>query len=238
MWARYIDWQARRKGENGFLENALKRNNCGKVFNAALGDGCDTVHLLKNGFDVTNNEIDLMFMRKALDNARMHDISLKITQYDWRSLSRHFDEASFDAVMCMGNSLTYIFAKKDRIRILKGFRRLLPSGGILMIDERNYQYILDSRTEILKGNFRYSGKYLYCGKTVKHIPVKITNRLVRMRYDDLETGKSAFLDLYPFRKRQLMQELNDAGFSDIRKFSDYMEGTDENADFFQYIARK
>ena len=182
MWGRYIDWQARRKGENGFLENALKRNNCGKVFNAALGDGCDTVHLLKNGFDVTNNEIDLLFMRKALDNARMHDISLKITQYDWRSLSRHFDEASFDAVMCMGNSLTYIFAKKDRIRILKGFQRLLPSGGILMIDERNYQYILDSRTEILKGNFRYSGKYLYCGKTVKHIPVKITNRLVRIPY--------------------------------------------------------
>jgi hypothetical protein len=27
MWGDFIDWQARRKGENGFLANTLKENN-------------------------------------------------------------------------------------------------------------------------------------------------------------------------------------------------------------------
>ena len=239
MWNRYIDWPARRKGENGFLENTLRQNNCKTIFNAALGDGCDTIHLLKNGFDVTNNEIDLLFMRKALENAALKNVSLNITQYDWCSdLSRHFGEGKFDAVLCVGNSLTYIFRKKDRMKTLEGFYKILRPGGILLIDERNYQYILDNRNEILRGNFRYSGKYVYCGKTVKHIPIKITNRLVRMKYEDMQTGKTAFLDLLPFKEGQMKAEIQKASFCDIKQFSDYKEGFDKNADFFQYVARK
>jgi SAM-dependent methyltransferase len=203
-----------------------------------LGDGCDSIHLIKNGFDVTSNEIDLLFLRKARENSRLHNTELKVTQYDWCNLGRHLGTDGFDAVLCLGNSLTYLFRKKDRINALGEFHKILRPGGIILVDERNYPYILENKEEILQGNFRYSGKYVYCGKDVRGFPIKITNRAVKWKYVHSKTGKIGFLDMHPFKEGQVLKELSEAGFSEVKQFSDYREGVDETADFFQYVARK
>ncbi|MBI5553132.1 MAG: class I SAM-dependent methyltransferase, partial [Candidatus Diapherotrites archaeon] len=180
FWSDFVDWEGRRSGENGFLVRTLSDNACHRILNAALGDGCDSIFLLHEGFEVVSNEVDDEFLRKALENARQEKVNLSVTRSDWRSLSRQAGENSFDAVLCLGNSLTYLFHKKDRLRALREFRKVLRPGGILLIDERNYSYILRERKSILNGNFRYSGKVVYCGKHVKGFPVSISARNVRM----------------------------------------------------------
>ena len=236
VWNKFIDWEKRRKGEGDFLVSQLNAFRCRKILNAALGDGCDTIYLLKEGFEVENNEIDPAYFRKAIENATRYGFNLKITNYDWRDFQSKFQPNIFDAVLVLGNSLTFLFKKRDQIKALKGFKYILRDGGILIIDERNYQYMLDNPIEAIS-NFRYSRKYVYCGDTVTASPVKITNSEVVMRYVH-KNGTMFFLKLYPFRKDELKTLLHEAGFRTVLEYSDYEPVDDHNSDFRQYIAVK
>ncbi|MBN2043217.1 MAG: class I SAM-dependent methyltransferase [Candidatus Aenigmarchaeota archaeon] len=236
LWRDFIDWDKRREGENGFLKKLLLGRR--RVFESCLGEGCDTIYLTKEGFDVTSNEIDTLFADKAKDNAQKEGVGLKITTFDWRDIDKKFKEGQFDAVLCLGNSLTYLFSKNDQIKTLKNFRFILKRKGILIIDERNYQYFLDDAESILKGGFRYSGKYTYCGTKVHGRPVEIEENKVVMEYEDERTGKKAYLVLYPFRRGEFLSLLREAGFRKITIYSDFKEGYNKNADFYQYVAVK
>jgi SAM-dependent methyltransferase len=238
MWREFIDWEKRRRGEDNFLVNQFHKHNVRKVFDAALGDGCDSIYLLKQGFDVTSNEIDKIFLDKALENAKVENVKLKITSLDWRKLDEELEQSSFDAVICLGNSLTYLFTEKDQLETLRQFKRLLRNGGVLIIDERNYQYILDNREKISQGDFRYSGKYVYCGDKVHSKPIEISDSRVKMEYADERTGKKGYLILYPFKRGEMKNLLVKTGFASIEQFSDYKVGENYNADFYQYVCVK
>jgi SAM-dependent methyltransferase len=239
MWTDFIDWKKRRKGENGFLLKQLKKHRCQKVFDACCGDGADSVHLLKNKLDVTSNDIDKLFIKKARENAKRNRVQLTVTSYDWRRLDKHFKPNSFDAILCLGNSLTYLFKKTDRLKTLYNFRRILQFGGVLIIDERNYQYMLDEQEEILKKHkFNYSGKFVYCGDKVHGAPVEISDKKVRMEYTDEQTTKRGYLVLCPFKRRELLNLLQESDFTKIEQYSDYKKGFRKTADFYQYVCIK
>lgn len=239
MWKDFIDWEKRRKGEGGFLLKSLRKYNCRKIFDACLGDGADTIHLLKNGLDVTSNDLDELFIKKARSNAKEHGVKLKITNFDWRNVGKHLEKNSFDAVTCLGNSLTYLFTKTDQLKALKNFSAIIKKGGVLIIDERNYQYFLDNKEKILhQGKFKYSGRYVYTGDKVHGKPIEITNNKVKMEYTDERNGKRGYLTLYPFKRQELLNLLRKTGFAKIEQFSDYKKGFKKSADYYQYICVK
>jgi len=239
MWTDFIDWDKRRKGEDSFLLKQFKESKCKKIFDACLGDGVDSIYLLKNGFDVVSNDLDKLFIKKAKQNAKKYDVKLNVTQYDWRDLDKHFKAGSFDSVICMGNSLTYLFDEKDRYKTLKNFLNILEDDGVLIIDERNYQYLLDNKKDILdKSKFRYSNKYIYCGKNVCGKPIEISDNEVKMEYTDRRNNKKAHLVLYPFKHGELLNLLEKAGFKKIIRYSDYKKGDNPTADFYQYVCLK
>lgn len=238
FWGRFIDWEKRRKGENDFLVKTLKKHGTKSVFDACMGDGCDSIYLLKEGFDVSSNELDLGFIRKAQANARENNVKLSVSSFDWRKLGRHFNEESFDAVICLGNSITLLFSKNDRLKTLQNFHKILKKGGVLVIDQRNYDYILKKRKEILAGNFRYSKKFVYCGESVESYPIKISSKEVLMEYLDTFTGKKTYLRMYPFKKNELKNEIKKAGFSGIETFYDYKKRENKKCDFVEFVAKK
>ena len=238
MWGDFIDWKKRRKGENGFLKKILEKNNARDVFESCLGDGCDSIYLIKEGFEVTSNDLDVEFIKKAQENARKENVKLNITSFDWRELEKHFEKEKFDAVLCLGNSLTYLFKKPDRLKTLKQFYKILKKGGVLVIDERNYQYFLDNKEQILGGNFIYSGKYVYCGNKVHGKPIEIKKNKVVMEYADTLRKKKGHLTLYPFWKGEMLLLLKTAGFKEIAQYSDYKKGFNQKADFYTYVCKK
>src|SRR4030042_2838084 len=238
MWGNLIDWKKRRKGENGFLVNQLRKHNASKIFDAALGDGCDSIYLLQQGFDVMSNEIDKVFLTKALHNAEANNTQLKISDLDWRELNKELDAEFFDAVIILGNSLTYLFTKEAQLKALEQFYRILKKGGILIVDERNYQNILDNREKILKGDFNYSGKYVYCGEKVHARPIELSDNRAKFEYADERTNKKAHLVMYPWKRGELKKLLQKTGFTSIQQYSDYSLEENPDADFYQYVCVK
>ena len=234
-WSDFIDWNKRRLGENGWLTKQLSK--CKSVFDASVGEGCDSIYLIKQGFDVTSNDIDENFIKVAQINANRENVRLKLTKNNWLELKEKMPKESFDAVILLGNSITHLFKKEDRLKTLENFLYLLRKNGILIIDERNYSYILDNRENILNGNFRYSKKYVYCGEKMQGKPVEISNSQVVFRYIHERRIKGE-IKLYPFKKDELQSEIKQSGFTKIKQFSDYKKGYNYDADFYQYVAIK
>ena len=56
-------------------------------------------------------------------------------------------DGGFDALICMGNSFAHLpdfeGNQREHEMAINNFYKLLKPGGILMIDHRNYDYILD-----------------------------------------------------------------------------------------------
>ena len=239
IWGDFVGWDNRRRGENGSLVKQLKEHTARRVLDVALGDGVDTVYLLKQGFDVQANEIDDAFRKKAIENARKQNFEIRPTNLDWCQLEKAYQSASFDAIICLGNSLTCLFGSETQLAALRQFHQILRPGGVLLIDERNYQRILDNREVALSGKLHSSGKYLYTGTTkIKARFVGVSGDLILIEYSHLESGKKAFYKVYPFKRGELEGLLKEAGFRIEKKFSDYEEGDRPDADFYQYVCVK
>ena len=71
---------------------------------------------------------------------------------NWLTLEENLGEfkgpKGFDAIVCMGNSFAHLpdFAgdQHDHRLAIDNFHRLLKPGGLLIIDHRNYDYIIEN----------------------------------------------------------------------------------------------
>ncbi len=238
MWNSFINPEKRMQSEGPFLLQQLpKEPDRRKVFDACAGTGVDSIFLLKNDYKITGNELNQAFRAKARANSRREKVSSRFTRYDWLKLDRDIEPKSFDAVICLGNSLTYLFQRSDQGRALRNFFNILKGGGILILDTRNYDYMLDERDDIMKNrNFRYSGNYVYCGMDKVHAaPIRISDDEIVMRYTHIGTHWKGHLRLYPFRRIELYDLIYEAGFRPILFFSDYRPVLDYKADFYQFV---
>jgi len=57
------------------------------------------------------------------------------------------DSEGFDAILCMGNSFAHLpdvhGDQREHKRAIANFHSMLKPGGVLVIDHRNYDHILD-----------------------------------------------------------------------------------------------
>lgn len=229
IWPDFVDFEKRKKTEIPFLLKHIKPYH--KVFDACLGSAATTIGLKLAGIqDIISNEIDEDLIIAANIQAEKYNQHLDICSYDWRNLDEKYS-SKFDVVLCLGNSLTYLFKKEDQIKTLRNFRNILKPEGKLIIDERNYQY------HFLEGKYKHSRRFIYCGEKVTSYPVFISNSMVVMGYLH-KTGYKANLVLYPFKEGELEGLLKEAGFNKIKVFGDYKEGfSKEDPEFLTYCCR-
>ena len=81
-------------------------------------------------------------------------MNIVIEEANWLTLEDDMDDRipdeGYDAIICMGNSFAHLpdyhGDNRDHIQAFKQFHSLLKPGGILIIDHRNYDYILEYGT--------------------------------------------------------------------------------------------
>lgn len=229
-WDSLIDWTARAQSEGQFFIDMLRARGKAKVLDVATGTGFHSVQLLKAGFDVTSADGNAEMLSKAFENAREHGFVLRTVHADWRWLNRDI-RGKYDAIICLGNSFTHLFQEHDRRKALAEFYSALKHDGILILDQRNYDAILDI-------GFDSKHKFYYCGEDVVAEPEHIDNGLARFRYS-FPDGSTFNLNMFPLRRadaRRLMQEV---GFQRIKTYGDFQETYDEHEpDFLIHVAEK
>ncbi|EKV29238.1 Glycine N-methyltransferase [Caenispirillum salinarum AK4] len=229
-WDELIDWDARAESEGQFFIDILKARGKKKILDVATGTGFHSVQLMKAGFDVTSVDGSAAMLAKAFENAKDRRIILRTCQADWRFLNRDL-HGKFDAIICLGNSFTHLHDEHDRRRALAEFYAALKHDGVLIIDQRNYDAILDN-------GYSSKHKYYYCGDKVTAEPAHMDEGLARFRYA-FPDGSEYTLNMFPLRKNYTRRLLSEAGFQYVRTFGDFQETYQEDdPDFFIHVAEK
>lgn len=229
-WDELIDWRARAESEGNFFAEQLRQHEKYKVLDVATGTGFHSVQLLKAGFNVTSADGNAQMLVKAFENAKKHGHIMQSVHADWRWLNKDVD-GKYDAVICLGNSFTHLFKEADRRRALAEFYSVLEHDGILIIDQRNYDCILDN-------GFASKHKYYYCGEKVSAEPVHVDDGLARFEYA-FPDGTKQYLNMFPLRKDYMRRLIRETGFQSVKTYGDFKEAFHEDEpDFLVHVAHK
>ena len=229
-WDELIDWDARADSEGKFFIDILKARGKQDILDVATGTGFHSVQLLKAGFDVTSADGNAEMLAKAFENARERDLLLQTVHADWRWLNKDV-HGKYDAIICLGNSFTHLHNELDRRRALAEFYAALKWDGILIMDQRNYDSILDH-------GFSTKHKYYYCGDQVSAEPEHVDDGLARFRYT-FPDGSEFHLNMFPLRKSYMRNLMQEVGFQRIKTYGDFQETYQESdPDFFIHVAEK
>mgnify|MGYP006276169549 CR=1 FL=1 len=229
-WDELIDWDARARSEGDFFIRTLKERGAKQVLDVACGTGFHSVRLIEAGFEVVSADGSAEMLHKAFENAKRRGHVLRTVQADWRWLNKDI-HGMFDAVICLGNSFTHLFNERDRRKALAEFYATLRHDGILVLDQRNYDSILDQ-------GFSSKHTYYYAGDDVTAEPEHVDEGLARFRYQFPD--KSVYhLNMYPLRKDYTRRLMHEVGFQSIDTFGDFQETyRDQDPDFFIHVAEK
>jgi len=229
-WDQLIDWEGRAESEGSFFIDLLRERGKEKVLDVACGTGFHSVQLLKAGFEVASADGNAEMLAKAFENAKNEGLMLHTLHADWRWLNKDV-HGKYDAIICLGNSFTHLFNEADRRRALAEFYAALKHDGILIIDQRNYDGILDH-------GFSSQHKYYYCGERVSAEPEYVDEGLARFRYE-FPDGAVYHLNMFPLRRKYTRRLLIESGFQRVKTFGDFQEDYHEHEpDFFIHVAEK
>ena len=205
-WDELIDWEGCAESEGEFFIEKLLEHGARKVLDVATGTGFRSVQLLQAEFEVTSVDGSPIMLAKAFENARKRGYILRTVQADWRWLNRDVHDL-YDAVICLGNSFTHLHDDNDRRKALAEYYATLRHDGILILDQRNYDAILDHQ-------IKPTHNYYYCGDEVSASPEYVDEKLARFRYTFAD-GDIFHLNMFPLRKAYVTSLMKEVGFKRI-----------------------
>ncbi|MBI4799627.1 MAG: methyltransferase domain-containing protein [Desulfarculus sp.] len=229
-WDEIVDWELRATSEGDFFIDLLRRHGAQRVLDVATGTGFHSCRLLAAGFDVTSVDGSPAMLAKAGQNAQARGLSLKPLRADWRHLSSQVP-GGFDAIICLGNSFTHLFTDAERRQALAEYHRLLKPGGILVLDQRNYDLILDQ-------GYQSRHIYYYCGRDIVVRPEYMDEGLARFCYV-FPDQTTFYLNMCPLRIDYLLSLISQGGFGAIQSYGDFQDPfSREQTEFLVHVATK
>ncbi|QPC44389.1 class I SAM-dependent methyltransferase [Kaustia mangrovi] len=231
-WDDLIGWEGRREGENGFFEQLLEENNCRSVADVAAGTGYHAITLAEAGFDAVAADGSANMIEQTKANAERLGVKLAGAKMcEWQNLDKTFGAEAFDAMVCLGNAFTHLFDHDERVDALKAMYRALKPGGVLVIDQRNYDAMLEE-------GYSSKHKHYYTGDGVEARPVELSEDKVRFEYS-YPDGAKHYLTMFPLRREYLSGLMREVGFRPVICYGDFEENFDaDDVDFFQQVAFK
>ena len=139
----------------------------------------------------------------------------------------------FDAVLCLGNSLPHLLTPGDLAAALADFAAALRPGGLVLIQNRNFEAILARRERWMEPQSRREGEteWLFLRFYDFEPDGTLTFNLVTLRREGTSgwDQRVATTRLWPLRQVELPAALDTAGFGEVVWWGD-MQGASFNSE--------
>jgi glycine/sarcosine N-methyltransferase len=147
----FVNWPGRLAFELPFLEATLGRlpqepGQKPTVLDAACGTGQHALALAERGYPAAGADLSPAMIERARRNAAQRGLDVRFAVAGFGELRRTFGAQSCAAVLCLGNSLPHVLDKAELEAALADFAALLPPGGLLLLQNRNFDQVLAQRS--------------------------------------------------------------------------------------------
>jgi glycine/sarcosine N-methyltransferase len=224
---RFVNWTARLQGEIPFIQQQLQRissaqNGDISILDAACGTGMHAIALAKLGFKAAGADLSAGMIQKARLNAQEVEIGVPFEAVGFGGLAGVFGEHTFDALLCLGNSLPHLLSMSDLAAALADFVACLKPGGLLLIQNRNFDAVLSLQERWMEPqSHRIKGKEWIFLRFYDFLPDGLLRfNVITLQRKEQAAWTQAVVEslLYPLRQAELSQALAAAGFRDITLF--------------------
>ena len=189
-----------------------------RVLDCSCGTGQLAVGLADLGVQVVATDASAAMVRRTAQLAEQSGASLRAAQAGWDELPDHFDDATFDMVFCVGNSLHHAEGVGGRFVALYSMSRLLRPGGRLVLTSRTWELVraagsrLDIRDQLVRRNGRdalviYRWEIAPRWDQEHHIEIAVA----QVDVDGSVVVRSELLSCWPYRYDDLRTQLESVG---------------------------
>lgn len=141
---RFVDWAGRLAAELPFIERELRAIGARRVLDAACGTGMHAIELTRRGYEAVGADASGGMIERARANAAAAGADVRFEVAGFGDLFRRVG-GGFDAVLCLGNSLPHILTPEGLHAALSDFAACLRPGGLLLVQNRNFDRVLARR---------------------------------------------------------------------------------------------
>ena len=221
---RFVSWQGRLELEMPFITAQIDSLAAGhlpsKILDAACGTGMHAIALALRGCQAAGADLSPGMIARAKANARRAGVQVDFRQAGFGDLRRSFQ--NFDALLCLGNSLPHLLTSAGLSDALQDFAACLRPGGMLLVQNRNFDAVLASRERWMSPEAHRDGEqeWLFL-RFYDFEPDGLINFHIITLY---RTGESAWTQkvdstrLRPLREAELVAALDHARFTQITRY--------------------
>jgi len=189
-----------------------------RVLDCSCGTGQLAVGLAGLGMQVVATDASAAMVHRTEMLAEELGASLRTVRAHWHELTDHFDDASFDMMFCVGNSLHHAEGARGRSAAQESMSRLLRPGGRLVLTSRTWELVraggsrLDIRDQLVRRNGRealvvYRWEIAPHWEQEHHIEIAVA----QVKADGSVLVRSQLLSCWPYRYNELVDEVHSAG---------------------------
>lgn len=224
---KFNNWNSRLAYEMPFIEkqvSTLQRflGQPLKIIDSACGTGVHAVALAQRGHRVSAADLVPEMVEQALHNAQAAHVDINIKTAGFGQLESAFGSKRFDLVLCLGNSLPHLLSTSALSKALYDFAAVLHSGGMLLIQNRNFDSVMANKDRWMEpqpfkeGDEEWLFQRFYDFEPDGLIRFNIIT-LKRKDHGDWTSSVSS-THLCPQLERNLCQSLTASGFGNLHSF--------------------
>lgn len=155
---RFVSWPGRLALEMPFLESQLHSVNAEWVLDAACGTGMHAIALTQAGFHAAGADLSAGMIQQAQANAQSVGLEIPFQTAGFGELAAAFGPQAFDALFCLGNSLPHLLTPELLTKTLVDFARCLKPGGLVVLQNRNFDAVLGTRQRWMEPQYAREGQ--------------------------------------------------------------------------------
>jgi len=154
---RFVDWQARLAFEMPFFRSLFQRRGVQRVLDVACGTGHHAIAFAQEGYRAEGADLSEAMIARARANAAAKSLSVPFHQLGFGELSAAL-EGPYDALTCLGNSLPHLLSEEELAQALADMAALLRPGGVLVIQNRNFDRVLAQKERFIPPQVHRAGE--------------------------------------------------------------------------------
>lgn len=226
----FVNWDDRLAYELPFLEQQLralgKDPSQIRVMDTACGTGHHAIALANIGFQMFGSDLYPEMVSLADANAKAAGEKVTFRTAGFGSINETFRQpGEFDAVLCLGNSLPHVASEQDLKKALQDFNELLRSGGLLLLQMRNFDLVMGEKKRWMEPQTLKEGttEWLFIRFYDFEADGKIQFNILSLHRKPNAPWHTQLTStmLLPIYSEELKAELGTLGFRDIRLYGNF-----------------
>jgi SAM-dependent methyltransferase len=220
---RFVHWERRLGSELPFVEAQLARCGARRVLDVACGTGRHAIALARRGYQVTGTDLSVGMIERARDNAAGQGLDVQFAVAGFGDLRARLG-GHYDALLCLGNSLPHVLTAPALRSTLIDFASVLRPGGLLLIQNRNFDAVVAQRARWMSPQSRCQEgrEWLFLRFYDFEADGTLTFHVVTLEREDggAWAQRVESTRLYPWQCDELTAAVRAADFEDLHAYGD------------------